>query len=120
MEENVYYDKNYIKVTNNRFIVKDSTYVLANITKIERKSYFSGMTYLAFILGIVGVIYMSISLVIGFSIIFLSILIYKIAKKIYQVNLVTSSGAIMAYSSKNKQSVDEILEALNDAVAFKR
>jgi len=118
MDNKIFYEKNSVKVTDKRFMVRNKTFVLSNVTSIDSSE--SSVTFfriLGFIFIIVGV---------GNSINFHSVgylfwsvigALFFLPKVRYSIILKTAGADNNVYSSKNKQEIDEIVEALNQSIA---
>lgn len=130
MDNKIFYENNSIKVTNKRFMVGDKTFVLSNVTSIDSsKSSVVFFKILGFILIMVGVgnfisafnASSAIGVIDFYSVgyLFWSVIgiLFFLTKVRYSVILKTAGADNNVYSSKNKQEIDKIVEALNQSVA---
>jgi len=123
MEETVFFDDGNVTVTNARFISNGQTYVMSNITSvknlIETPSRVGPV-----ILVIVAVIILLAGLSNSSGGAIITGLIFGGAglawlnalKSKYYVALATASGETRALTSENKDFIDTIVKALNDAI----
>ncbi len=129
MEEKIFYDNADVKVTSTRFIVDKATYPIANISSVKSTSKSAGLLKLiAIILILIGALgLLSIfdseaeSDVTVTSLVFLGIGIwlYRCAKTKYLVMLTTAGTESQALESKDKNYIDAIVAALNNAIVHR-
>ena len=133
MSKEEFYNKNSIVVTDKKFIVASTTYVLANVTSVGIGKEFKLESLpnvvkipLFIITGLIWLYSLLFSfwrgLLSGDFIPFLilivvSIFLYKYMPKNYSVILRTAGNEKSVYSSKDKQEVMNIINALNEAIA---
>jgi len=127
MDNKIFYENNSLKVTDKKFIVGKKTFVLSNVTSIDSsKSSVIFFRILGFIFIIVGVGNSINALdatgVIDFHSIgylYWSVMgaLFFLPKAKYSIILKTAGADNNVYSSKNKQEIDEIVEALNQSIA---
>lgn len=121
MEEKVFYEKGSVKITDKRFMIGGITYVLSNITSVNKITNASSLP-VGVILIIIGIL-LTIDdikfLALWTILFFIPGVLLLFTKSKYSVNLATSSGAVMAYSSKDEVEVDTIIRELNNAFVSK-
>jgi hypothetical protein len=126
MEETVFFNFNGIIVSNSRFIVRSQTYAMQSVTSVKPGVVKPSRTVaLAFIF--IGVLLLiaellalidqqGVLLVAGVVAILLSLIAWYLAKPRYSVVLHTSAGEHHALVSDNKQDIEHVLQALNQAI----
>ena len=115
MEEKIFYENGDVSVSNSRFIVDGQTYAMSNVTsvktKLEKAKRIPGILITLFGVGVVGV-----NSMVGGVMIVVGIVVLILAKNKYSVALNTSSGENQALTSTDKNYIEEIVSALNDAI----
>ena len=121
-ERTYYSDENGVRITRTRAIFGSTTYSMANLssvrTVVRPPNRSRGIST-----ALVGIV----TLVIGYNtgveitaagvvIILLGILIASMAKGIYYVMISSSSGESKAISSSDKDYINSITQALNEAI----
>jgi len=126
MEEKVFFESVNNKVTNARFITHGETYALAGLTSVkmtETPSKFKGLVILAGIfLILVGIANMSENASSGLVILTLAAFLVWLGFKIkptYSVVTVSAGGTIQALSSKDFDLINNIVNAINDAIVHR-
>lgn len=121
MEEKVFYENGSVKITDKRFMIGGITYVLSNITSVNKITNASSLP-VGVILIIIGIL-LTIDdikfLSLWTILFFIPGVLLLFTKPKYSVNLATSSGAVMAYSSKDEAEIDTIIKELNNAFVSK-
>lgn len=124
------YEKADVKITNLRAVFGAKTYAIANITSVEGQTIESNGCLLASVI-LMGIFFTLVGIpfildkqsfgmfIFGVFMFALAYLIKKSQRPSYAVNLTTASGEIKAYTSFNQQSIQEIVNALNDAIIQK-
>jgi len=128
-DETTYYADKCVRVTNARAILDNKTYAMANITSVsltseEPNRLWSGCLVLAGIVFlIVGFILLIstdetgwASLVFGAFVGGLGILWWREMKPKYRVTLGSASGENHALASTNREYVEQIVNAMNEAI----
>ena len=132
-EETTIYEDGDIKITNLRAIFGAKTYAVSNISAVEMRS--KAPSPFPALIGLLGGVLLLLSLpsffnnrtwdnnwtllVIGLILIFFSVMSIRAAKTEYTIAFSSSSGEIKAFQSYDKEEIDEILQALNDAIIQK-
>lgn len=122
--ENEIYTSGNIRVTNSRFIVGGDTYAMNGITSVKARMKKKNL-FLIYLLA-VGAFMVMVSNLFGgtFSIGLLALAIFAglcyiitVQKKPeYSVVVTSASGEAEAYTSKEKTSVEMIVDAINQAI----
>jgi len=134
-KEKVFYQNHGVLITNKRAVFDTTTYVVRNISSVTADTSEKTTEKVFGILLLVG----GISLLAFWAIAFISdpqyitalslvccplaglstaiggVLLYT-AKKTFHVSLVLSSGEIRVLSSQNEEFIDEVLDALDEAL----
>jgi predicted membrane channel-forming protein YqfA (hemolysin III family) len=131
MEETVFFNFNGIIVSNSRFIVRSQTYAMQSVTSVKPGIIKpSRAVALAFILtGMLLMIaelaalelldlldHQGVLLVAGVVAILIGLIAWYLGKPRYSVILHTSAGEHHALVSDNKQDIEHVLQALNQAI----
>ena len=119
MEERTFFEQGDVKVTNARFISNGQTYAMRNVTSVkpfEQKPPRAMGVLIALIgLGVTAsgnVMFGVMALAAGLAILFL-------IKPVYHVLLATSSGETRALKTKDRAYVNQVIQAINDAMVHR-
>jgi hypothetical protein len=131
MEETVFFNFNGIIVSNSRFIVRSQTYAMQSVTSVKPgvikpsravalAFILTGMLLLALKLLAVELPelldHQGVLLVAGVVAILIGLIAWYLGKPRYSVILHTSAGEHHALVSDNKQDIEHVLQALNQAI----
>ncbi len=113
--ETTYYSKHNVMVTTKRFIVGSETYSVNNITSVshKKKSPNWSIPILAILVGLLSINFNPVISII--LILFGGIFLY-LSKGKYNIILKTSGSETKPFTSKNKNEVTQIVQALNQAI----
>jgi hypothetical protein len=118
MEEKTFFENGDVKVTNSRFVTGGQTYAMSNVTSvktfIQKPSRVFGVLLL-----IVGLIMLLNSLMFGFVLVALASVILYMQKSIYHVMLSTSGGETSALKTNEREYIEKVVNALNDAIVHR-
>jgi len=122
MEETTYYsDETGIRVTNTRVIIGDSTYALANITSV-RKNITKPSRTGPIALGLIGLA-IAVSgdghwgmILVGVFLIAVSAIMWRGMNPTYHLQIVSSAGETRALESQDKDRIDKVIHAINEAI----
>lgn len=129
ISETPIYEKADIKITNLRAVFGAKTYSISNITSVEAQRIDpSGCAPAFFILG--GILLTAVGamaamdgsygiLIFGLCLLIPGYFISRQQKPSYAVSLTTASGEVKAYTSENQETIQEIVNALNEAIIRK-
>jgi len=119
MEERTFFEQGDVKVTNARFISNGQTYAMRNVTSVkpfEQKPPRAMGVIIALIgLGVMAsgnFMFGVMALAAGLAVLFL-------IKPIYHVLLATSSGETRALKTKDRAYVNQVIQAINDAMVHR-
>jgi hypothetical protein len=119
----VYSDENGVRVTSSRLIIGQTTYAMLNITSVSCAAdppsrigplFFGIFGALLFFAGLSGKV-TQLALV-GFSLLAIGGLWWKLQKTHYFLKVASASGEAKAVTSTDKQRVDRIVQAVNEAI----
>ena len=130
MEEKEFFRNNDLLVTNARFVVGETTYAMSNITSVKTKSLpyslfwqklFGGFAALMLLSSVVAPKTEGKAGVVAIMLILLIVTICSARRKQkeYEVALVTTAKEIQALKSANKEEINSIVKALNEAIIFR-
>lgn len=117
-EEKVFLDSGGVKVTSSRFITFGKTQALAGITAVS-SHYESPKRTGPIVLAIIGLICFAFKWWLAIILIALAVLWWMSQKTIYFIRLESASGASDALSSKDKDFIFQVVDALNDAIVHR-
>lgn len=125
VEETTFYsDDEGVRITNTRAIFGSTTYAMNNVTSVSKgyKSANHATGVLMIVIGIV-VAWLCITLkavlsgiVAGVIFVAIGVLLLKILKPTYSVKIGSASGEIVALESQNGKYIQDIVEAMNEAI----
>lgn len=122
-EPTFYSDERGVRITPTRAIFGSTTYAMANITSVVRGED-PPRRKPGIIIGILGLIILvacisfesAAGVIVGVVVLGLGILIAAKAKATYYVKITSASGEATPISSKDKQHMDSIVNAINEAL----
>ena len=118
MEEKIFFEYEDVKITNARFLSGGQTYAMSNVTSVksfEQKP----KRFLPIIILIIGLIIAINKPVVGIAIAAIfGFFIYK-QKTIYHVMLATSGGEVSALKTDQRQYLEKVVSALNEAIVHR-
>ncbi len=118
MEEKTFFEYEGVKVTNTRFVTDGQTFAMSNVTSVKAfeqpPKWFGGILIL-----VIGVIISSQSLPIGIVIIALAAFYMYKQKTIFHVMLTTSGGESSALKTHQREYLNKVVSALNEAIVYR-
>lgn len=115
MEEKVFFEHGDVKVTNARFITGSQTYAMSNVTSVkafeEKPSRFGAIAIL-----VIGLVIALGAPVVGLIIAAVAALYLYSLKTYYHVMLFTSGGENSALKTEQKEYLNSVVGALNEAI----
>ncbi len=115
-EPTLFTDKQGVRITPTRAIFDSTTYSIANITSIKRDVHPANRTA-GIIIALVGLILFLLWIPwIGLPVLIIGIIIAAMAKSTYYLKITSASGEAEPISSKDKQYIDDIVDAINEAL----
>ena len=117
MEEKVFYEDNYVKVTSARFISGKKTYAMRNISSVQlgKISPKRGFPIFLIVVGIIMLFFIDTQYY-AIAPIVLGLLILILQKALYTVRVSSTSGEVDAFSSKDRNLIVKIVKAVNDSI----
>lgn len=115
MDEKVFFDYDGVKVTNARFVVDGQTYAMSNITSVsphENKPSRVGPIIFIAIGILIAVQEPPLGLIFGLP----GVIWWFLQKSSFHILLRTSGGETSALNSNQREYVDKVVAALNDAI----
>jgi hypothetical protein len=129
MDEETIYSDQEISISTSRIVIRGTTYALRNISSVKM-TVEPAKTGCAIALIIGGVVWaigimgskggVAPALFLGGILIVGGVVWLTAAKAEYYVTIVNNAGEVRAHKSKNKQYIDKIVEAINEAMVRQR
>jgi hypothetical protein len=115
-QEKVFLKDNNVTVTQARYIANGKTYTMRNISSVSLFTLKSSYT-LEIILIVMGVILLIAgTYIIGGILLAIGVTLMVLKKDEYAVRISTNSGESNSLTSKDKNYIQKIVDALNDAI----
>jgi hypothetical protein len=115
MEEKVFFEHGDVKVTNARFITGGQTYAMSNVTSVkafeEKPKRFGGIVVL-----IVGLLFALNVPVVGLLLAGAAAFYLYSLKTFYHVMLFTAGGEASALKTEQREYLNSVVSALNEAI----
>lgn len=117
--EKIFYQDKNVTVTQSRFTSFSKTYAMRNISSVSiyRKGRSRGWEILLIVVG--ALFCLASVFVAGIPMILLAILLFIILKDSYSVRISSNSGEGDGLVSEDRQYIQTIVNALNDAIIFR-
>lgn len=117
--EKIFYQKNQIIVTQSRFIYGPQTYAMRNISSVSL--YVIEKSRLLPIILIItgGICIISRAFLLGGVLVVIGALILYLVKNEYSVRIQSNAGEVNTFKSTNRLLVQEIVDAVNEAIIFR-
>jgi energy-converting hydrogenase Eha subunit C len=121
MEESIYFSHQGISVSNTRFIVNGTPIAIKNVTTVESKTLEPKLTFAKVcLLGGLALLFGNGNLpYIGFFSMVYGGMVWLLATPKYAVVIHTVAGDIQAFIGENLLDVENVLTALNVAIALR-
>jgi hypothetical protein len=115
--ETKFYQDGFVTVTQSRFVTQSKTYAMRNISSVHVFEIIKSKTK-ALLMIIFGILFLFSKDIfwVGFIIIALGIWWLISIKNEYAVRISTNAGEANSIVSKNKDYIQKIVNALNDAI----
>ena len=121
-EVTFYADGRGVRITNTRLIIGATTYAMTNITSVSMRTIPANRVpgIVIAILGLIiligtGLLDSSVGIIIGVIVLGLGILLAVIPKPKYTVRIGSASGETDAISSKDREYIQSVVTAINEA-----
>ena len=108
-----------VTVTNSRFIVPEQTYAMAGVTSV-RSATIEPKRGWPIIICLFGALTLAGSIAFGLFLLVIGIMWLVCQKTKYAVALNSASGEVRAITSENSEYISGIVNALNDAIVYRR
>ncbi len=123
-EETTFYSDNQgVRVTNTRLIVDQTTYAMANIASVSTTTTKPSYTGPLLLIAAGAIIFFTTiggrspeSAIVGVIVVALGVLWWRSKKPIYHLRITSASGESNALWSKNRNYVDKVVQAINEAM----
>jgi Family of unknown function (DUF6232) len=118
--EITFYQDVNVTVTQSRYITNSKTYAMRNISSVHIFEIIKNRT-LPILIAIIGVLmlFSESSRTLAFILIAIGILILVLTKNEFTVRISTNSGEVNSIVSKDKSYIQNVVNALNDAIVFR-
>lgn len=115
MDEKTFFQHDDVSVSNSRFIVASQTFAMSNITSVKAsKDVPSRLGPIAF--GMIGLIAATQNVGFGIFLIAIGVVWWFLQKTRYHVLLTTAGGETKALTTPQKEYIEKVVQALNDAI----
>ena len=115
MAETTFFDDGDVKVTNARFISGAQTYVMNNVTSVKPFVEIP-RRFLSISALLIGLILMLANFIVGLVISAVAAAILYGQRTKYHLVLATAGGETKALRTNNRAYLDDVMEALNQAI----
>ena len=115
MEEKNFFEYEDVKVTNSRFIVASQTFAMSNITSVKASKEVPNRFW-PITLIVLGVLLLIGSPIPGLVVAGIGVVWLVMQKTMFHVMLTTAGGETSALSSKQRNYIEKVVQALNDAI----
>jgi len=116
LQERVFFQDSNVTITQSRYVVGDNTYSIRNITSVSNfkvvKSSKGASWLICF--GIFLLIYNSTRILGGILIV--AGIFWILPNDKYSVKIITNAGETYSLTSKNREYIQKIVDALNEAI----
>lgn len=126
MAERIFLDEGGVKVTQARFMVPGQTYAMSGVTSVaaHKENPSKRWPILLIVLGglaaMIGLGQTEIvTIIVGIVVLAVGILWLRALRPTYHVLLRSASGEARALSSKDREWVERVVKALNDAIVVR-
>lgn len=118
--EITFYQDVNVTVTQSRYVTNSKTYAMRNISSVHIFEIIKNRT-LPIVMVIIGLLmlFSESSRVLGFILTAVGILILVLTKNEFTVRISTNSGEVNSIVSKDRSYIQNIVNALNDAIVFR-
>ena len=117
-QEKVFFQSENVFISNTRMNLGGTTYATANVTSVSSFESKPGRK-LEIILGLIGLISFSQTVLGAIILLALAVVIFMMKKTKYIVRLSSSANEKDALWSTNREFIDSVIEAINQAIIFR-
>jgi hypothetical protein len=118
-----YSDDHGVRVTNTRFIVGNVTYAMGNITSVKKSTEppHRGLAMLLIAIGIASLLFAASDknagiFVLGVVLVLVGGVMWRGARPTYGILIASASGESTPLTSRNKERIEKIIQAVNEAI----
>src|ERR1700754_2282208 len=116
-KEITFYQDASVQVTQSRFITKSKTYAMRNISSVHIFEIVKSRRFPIILIAFgLALLFSDAARVVGFIAIALGALILALTKNEFAVRISTNAGEVNSIISKDKSYIQNIVNALNDAI----
>lgn len=115
-EEKTFFEYEDVKVTNTRFISGSQTYAMSNITSVKTAVKKPSWFFPSLLLFIGAMTLITGAVLFGLVLAAIGAVLLVIQKTTYSIMLATSAGETSALKTHQKDYLDKVVNALNDAI----
>ena len=118
--EKTFFQEGSVRVTQARFIAGSRTYAMSNISSVYtyRKQRSVKLEVALIVIGMLC-LFSDGGRMFGFAMILLGILLLMLLKDSYSVRIQSNSGVTDGLVSKDKQYIEKIVDAVNEAIVYR-
>ncbi len=118
MEEKTFFEYEGVKVTNARFVVDGQTFAMSNVTSVNPLTVPPKRLW-GYVLLIIGIGTLIPNPFFGVPIIAIAAYVIYKQKPTYHIMLRTSGGETKALTTYQRQYLDKVVSALNEAIVHR-
>jgi len=118
MEEKTFFEHDGVKVSSARFVVDGQTFAMSNITSVNPVTQVPNRVGGIFFL-LLGLATISQNAFFGIPLVAISIFYLSKQKTMFHIMLRTSGGETKALTTYQKEYLDQVVSALNEAIVYR-
>lgn len=118
--EKIFYQDESVKVTQSRFTVGNETYAMRNISSVtnyEIKK--SRIKPILFTIGGIIYVFVEVSSIYSWVLLISSIIWLVLTKNEFAVKISTNAGEPNTLKSENREYIQEVVDAINEAIIYR-
>lgn len=116
--ETIFYQDNVVTITQSRYVTQSKTYAMRNISSVHIFEIVKSKIP-AILMILIGIPFLFSKILIGIIIIALGIWWFIYIKNEYSVRISTNAGEANSIVSKDRNYVQKIVNALNEAIIYR-
>ncbi|MFB9842504.1 DUF6232 family protein [Mucilaginibacter ginsenosidivorans] len=118
MEETIFFQSGGVTVTQSRYIVDNKTFAMRNISSVQVGVILAkrGFGFFLLVVGLILAVSSNDARTAGIVVLILGALFAFLPKDKFTVRISTNSGETDSLWSKDRQSIQRIVDALNEAM----
>lgn len=118
MEEKTFFEYEGVRVTNARFVVDGQTFAMSNVTSVKPVAVPPNRLW-GYVLLLIGLVALIQNPFFGVPVIAIAAYFVYSQKATYHVMLRTSGGETKALTTHQKEYLNKVISALNDAIVYR-